>query len=553
MQLRATVRVCDFRFECPFQNAFWDGTQMAFGQGFASADDVVAHELTHGVTDFTSELLYVYQSGAINEALSDIMGEFVDQGRAPFDDSEWLLGEDLPPPFAGGLRSMANPQIFFHPDTYGSTFWETDPNFEDNGGVHSNSGVANKAAYLIAAGDIFNGHEIAPIGGTGPDARAKSAQLWYRAMHLLTSGANYRDLGAALGAACGQLFGYTGEGRFSAFTVANCVEVEEAVAATEMDLVQETLSHGPAEALKCSADGQPIVDIFADDFERGAGKWTRTSTFYWQTIPSADIPYRYAARGKGSLNGWADSSAPALTSAGMLEPITIPATGSTYLWFAHSLIFNNFNTGVGGIQMLVDPTGSAPVASWPHLALPTTGVQWEVSGHLRSSTRGFGATRVDLSGYAGQSIRIGFRVGSNGLADPVDWYLDDLHIYQCSENIGPVRDVYGALNPARTEADIVWKAPLYEGPEVDYYYNVTVRPAVAGAPFTVPMGTTSIHLTGLDPDTTYTVAVRAVNTSDNQPGVGRVITLRTNPWIDCSRAVVDPTTGRVRFPCIRPG
>ena len=69
---------------------------MVFGPGFAGADDVVAHELTHGVTDFTSELLYVYQSGAINEALSDIIGELVDQGRGTDDDSEWLLGESLP-------------------------------------------------------------------------------------------------------------------------------------------------------------------------------------------------------------------------------------------------------------------------------------------------------------------------------------------------------------------------------------------------------------------------------------------------------------------------
>ena len=86
----------------------------------------------------------------------------------------------------------------------------------------------------------------------------------------------------------------------------------------------------------------------------------------------------------------------------------------------------------------------------------------------------------------------------------VDWYVDDLHIYQCSENIGQVRDVYGALNPERTEAQIIWKAPLYEGPEANYYYDVTVRPAIAEPPGPVLMGTTTVHLAGLDPDTTYT-------------------------------------------------
>ena len=76
--LRSTVRFCPDSFNCPFANAFWNGSQMVYGQGFASADDVVGHELTHGVTDFESDLYYFGQSGAINESLSDVFGEFVD-------------------------------------------------------------------------------------------------------------------------------------------------------------------------------------------------------------------------------------------------------------------------------------------------------------------------------------------------------------------------------------------------------------------------------------------------------------------------------------------
>ncbi len=544
MQMRATVRVCDFRFQCPLRNAFWDGTQVVFGQGFAGADDVVAHEITHGVTDFTSELLYVYQSGAINEALSDIIGELVDQGRGSDNDSQWDVGESLP---IGAIRKMSDPGWFGDPGRYGDQNWDFDPSFADNGGVHSNSGVANKAAYLIAVGGPFNFRFITPIGDAPADARAKSAQLWYRVMHLLTSGANYRDLGAALGAACGQLLGYTGEGRFSAFTAANCAQVEEAVAATDMDLAQDAFGAGPAEAMMCPAEGQPIVNVFADGFERGLGKWTRTSNHYWQAVPSADIPYRYAAERKSSLNGWTDSAAPSTTTAGILEPVTIPGGSPTFLWFAHSLIFG---TGTGGIQPLVD---RGLGAGWENLTPPTTGVPFSTGGRLTSRTAGFGATRFDLSGFAGQTIKIGFRVIRPGAGSIVDWYLDDLHIYQCSENVGQVRDVYGALSEDRESAQILWKAPLYEGPEAAYVYDVTVRPAIANPPGPIPMGTTTVNLTGLDPDTTYTVAVRAVNASDNQPGVGRVITLRSNPWIDCSRAIVDPTTGRVRFPCIRPG
>ena len=72
---------------------------MVFGAGFADADDVVAHELTHGVTDYTSQLFYAFQSGAINEAFSDIMGEFMDQANGRGTDNattKWQIGEDLP-------------------------------------------------------------------------------------------------------------------------------------------------------------------------------------------------------------------------------------------------------------------------------------------------------------------------------------------------------------------------------------------------------------------------------------------------------------------------
>ena len=72
---------------------------MAYGDGFASADDVVGHELTHGVTEFSSHLFYYFQSGAINESLSDVFGEFVDQTNGAGNDTagvKWQLGEDLP-------------------------------------------------------------------------------------------------------------------------------------------------------------------------------------------------------------------------------------------------------------------------------------------------------------------------------------------------------------------------------------------------------------------------------------------------------------------------
>src|SRR5262245_32363567 len=151
--LRSSVRVCvDQPGGCPFGNAFWDGRQMVFGEGFASADDVVGHELTHGVTQYNSNLLYYFQSGAINESISDVIGELFDlsyAGPPTGNDTagaRWLLGEDLP---IGAIRNVADPTLSDtpQPDKMSSPLWETSPESQafDNGAVHTNSGVGNKA------------------------------------------------------------------------------------------------------------------------------------------------------------------------------------------------------------------------------------------------------------------------------------------------------------------------------------------------------------------------------------------------------------------------
>jgi len=180
MALIATVHYCETSADCPYANAFWNGSQMVFGAGFVS-DDVAAHEMTHGVTEHESHLFYYMQSGAINEALSDIWGEFVDMTNGSGNDApsvRWLIGEDL-----GGspFRDMKNPNTYNHParmtdERYVCSAWS------DNGGVHSNSGVANKAAYLMPDGDTFNGYTGRGLGS------AQAARIWYEVQtNLLTS------------------------------------------------------------------------------------------------------------------------------------------------------------------------------------------------------------------------------------------------------------------------------------------------------------------------------------------------------------------------------
>ena len=201
MSILSTVRYCDTTSACPYVGgvgasdvwgAFWNGQRAVYGQGFSQADDVVAHELTHAVTERTSGLFYYYQSGAINESFSDLWGEFVDQTNNAGNDTadvKWLIGEDIP--VTGAIRSMSDPTQFGDPDKMSS------PNYvignSDNGGVHHNSGINNKAAYLMTDGGTFNGQTVTGLG------IPKTASIYYEAQtHLLTRGSDYSDLAVAL-------------------------------------------------------------------------------------------------------------------------------------------------------------------------------------------------------------------------------------------------------------------------------------------------------------------------------------------------------------------
>ena len=185
------VRFCEPGYSCPYANAYWNGTEMRFGDGFAAADDVVAHELTHAVTERESNLIYWGESGAINEAFSDIFGEFVDLTNTGGTDTagvRWLMGEDAP---GGAIRSMSDPTFYGDPDRRFGANWYTGA--EDNRGVHVNSGVANKLAYLLTDGGPFNGQTvtgqgISPVAGLFYEAQA----------NLLVPASDYFDLYAAL-------------------------------------------------------------------------------------------------------------------------------------------------------------------------------------------------------------------------------------------------------------------------------------------------------------------------------------------------------------------
>ena len=155
-----------------YVNAFWDGSRMTYGDGNGTSTSplttmaVAAHEITHGLTSNTANLVYSYESGALNESFSDIFGVAIDFWSRPTD-ANWLMGDEIYTSPGSYFRSMSNPNAKNDPDTYGGTHYYTGT--ADNGGVHTNSGVQNFWFYLLVNGgtgtnDNMDAYSVAPLG-----------------------------------------------------------------------------------------------------------------------------------------------------------------------------------------------------------------------------------------------------------------------------------------------------------------------------------------------------------------------------------------------------
>lgn len=200
-----------------YDNAFWDGEQMVYGDGdedlpsterlfnrFTISLDIIGHELTHGVTQYEANLVYQNQPGALNEAISDIFGSLVRQYKLgqTAAQADWIIGDGL---FTAnvngvGIRSMKAPGTAYNDPVLGS-----DPQpahmrdyvttFEDNGGVHINSGIVNHAFYITAI----------ELGGF---AWEKAGQIWYKALtEKLNSSSNFQNAADLTFEAAAEIFG----------------------------------------------------------------------------------------------------------------------------------------------------------------------------------------------------------------------------------------------------------------------------------------------------------------------------------------------------------
>jgi vibriolysin len=216
----ATI-ISSVHYSTSYNNAFWNGSQMVYGDGdgtqfapLSKALDVDAHELTHAVTERTANLTYSNESGALNEATSDILGNsceaYSKNGGTP-NANTWMVGEDITTPSTPGdaLRYMNNPTA----DGYSKDYYpERITGTADNGGVHGNSGIANLAYYLMVMGGTHPRSKttvnVTALSATSSTSLDMAQRIWYRALTVyFTSSTNFQAARTATVQAATDLYG----------------------------------------------------------------------------------------------------------------------------------------------------------------------------------------------------------------------------------------------------------------------------------------------------------------------------------------------------------
>ncbi|MFN8621149.1 MAG: M4 family metallopeptidase [Chloroflexota bacterium] len=444
---------------CPFENAFWNGTQMVYGAGFAKADDVVGHELTHAVTEKSSNLFYYMESGAINEALSDIMGESIDLTDGLGTDTaakRWLIGEDIPD--IGAIRDMADPGVYGQPADMDDPFWDLDPHELDSGGVHTNSGVANKAFELMVDG----GPGVDPFDADKSISLDQAVAVWYRASRLLTSASDYADLGDALIAACDTLAGQAGavrKGDGSAsddITAADCGPsgtVQQAIDWTRMPV--STRDNPPTKVPACTDPAATRTFLLDDPIDEAGSGWTFDTGagrrwFTWDG-------YAYPPAGQPTDHPWSlvgDDGGTTSDRRISHDAVSIPADGKpVFLRFRHAYGFDDGSEDLqsndrrydGGV-VEVRAGGGAWRDIGPlfleggYRKRIFSGDTNPLKGRLAftAESNGYTAARANLTGipglsFAGTSAKLSFRLGTDSSYAGEGWFIDDVQIYTCED------------------------------------------------------------------------------------------------------------------------
>lgn len=462
---------------CP--NANWNGATANYCTGTAS-DDVVAHEWGHAYTEYNSDLIYQYQSGALNESYSDVWGETIDLLNNYMDASEiltvrttptcsgnqrWKMGEKTTA-FGGPIRDMWNPNCNSNPgNMLDSGYYHCATT--DSGGVHINSGVGNRLYSLLVDGGTYGGYTITPIGFT------KAAHLWWRAQNVyLTTTSNYAAFADALESSFNDLIGINLQGLSTTttpagpsgqiFTSGELQNLQNAILAVKLRSSVTAQCNFtwilPSTAPELCTNAT-VAPLFQENWENGLGNWTVTnigSTVNWTPrnwVITTDLPKNRAGKAIYGIDPYLGNCTSNFQN-GLLRLespiITFPnyTSGNYEMAFNHSIgterLYDGGNIKYslnGGAWTIVpasaftlnpynatfatSSTNDSPLAGQPAF----TGVD---GGEVESN---WGQSKINLSALgvvAGSNIKFRFEMGTDGCNGYDGWYIDEIYVYNCN-------------------------------------------------------------------------------------------------------------------------
>lgn len=377
-------------FGSNYNNAFWYNNQMTYGDGNGTSFsplvtlDIAGHEMTHGVTQYSSNLTYANESGALNESMSDVFGAMVElyaRGGSPTADT-WKIGEQAYTPATSGdaLRYMDNPHLAGNggytadddPDHYAERYTGT----ADSGGVHINSGIGNKAFHLAVAGGTHHRSGVTVTGIGATDA----ARIWYRALTVyMTSGTNFSGARTAMLNAATDLFGST-SAQYNTIATTWC-----AVG------VGSCPGGGTPTPTPTPTPGGGTELLTNGGFESSASPWVGSGTGYFYVANG-----NYPQAGTGYIYFGVNNS----VSGQAYQTVSIPSTATGTLTFWLNVTSSETTTTTQYDRLFVEVRNTsgtllATLATYSNLNKASAGVYTQRS--------------LNVAAYRGQTVRIQFR------------------------------------------------------------------------------------------------------------------------------------------------
>lgn len=300
--------------------------------------------------------------------------------------------------------------------------------YPDSGGVHVNSGVGNKTAYLISQGGAFNGQMITGIDG-GDTGLTKTGKLYFDTITKLTSGGDYANLAAVLEQSCND-FVSTGT---AGFTGADCVNVAAAVVATELRTTPPAAPQ-PADAGRGCPTGTTIREIFNGETDNPAAKFTGAGGLWNYGVDPGWGSNATSGRDSWfGRNGDPSQGDPAVSSLTMTNGIALPAGQPSFLHFQQWRVFDwvpgspaEYYDG-GTVEINGADAGNLTWVNGPQQTLIGAPAQKAFAG----DSFGWTASQLDLSSFAGQTVKPQFTLRADAEYAYVGWWLDDVVIYTC--------------------------------------------------------------------------------------------------------------------------